>query len=51
MAIFVGWRMARQSSRDELKVNEKIYRIWWFTIRYIAPAGVLLICLQAVGVL
>jgi len=51
MAIFVGWRMARQSSRDELKVNEKIYRIWRFTIRYIAPAGVLLIFLQAVGVL
>ena len=51
MAIFVGWRMARHSSRDELKVNEKIYRIWRITIRYIAPAGVLLIFLQAIGVL
>lgn len=51
IAIFVGWRLAKQSSRDELRVNEKIYRIWLFTIRYIAPTGVLLIFLQAIGIL
>jgi len=51
MAIFVGWRMSKASSLDELKMKLQHYKIWWFIIRYISPIGVTLIFLNQIGVL
>ena len=51
MAIFVGWLMSRASSVDELKVNNTIYKVWRFVIRYIAPFGVIIIFLNQIGVI
>ncbi|MET0380204.1 MAG: sodium-dependent transporter [Spongiibacteraceae bacterium] len=46
IAIFVGWRMRREASRDELFVEHpRVYALWRFLLRYIAPpaiAGILL---------
>ncbi len=50
IAIFAAWLMSRRSSMDELKINEKLYNTWRFTTRYIAPAGVILIFLNQIGV-
>ncbi|MGK0499936.1 MAG: NSS family neurotransmitter:Na+ symporter [Oceanicoccus sp.] len=43
-AIFVGWRMRREVLRDELYVEgERIFRLWYWLLRYIAGPGVLLV--------
>ena len=51
MALFVGWRMSVASSRDELKLQDRQYLLWRYTIRYISPLTVLLIFLNQIGVL
>lgn len=51
IAVFVGWRMSVSSSMDELKLKDKHYALWRFTIRYISPVGVVLIFLNQIGVL
>jgi NSS family neurotransmitter:Na+ symporter len=51
MAIFVGWLMSRASSKDELKVSDRLYKIWRFTIRYLSPIGVAIIFLNQIGVI
>ena len=52
IAIFVGWRMARHSSIDELGIGNGIgYRVWRFLLRFVAPAGVLAIFLNAFGLI
>jgi neurotransmitter:Na+ symporter, NSS family len=51
IAIFAGWMMKQEASRDELAVRETAYALWRFVIRYITPVGVLLILLHATGAL
>ena len=51
IAVFAGWRMARASTRDELHLPDGgIYAIWRFLVRWVAPAGVVVIFLNALGV-
>ena len=51
LAIFAAWLMKRQSCVDELGMGDGIaYKCWYFTVRYIAPVGVLIIFLQAIGI-
>jgi NSS family neurotransmitter:Na+ symporter len=50
VAIFVGWRMSRASSLDELQVADGVFFVAWrFLVRFVAPLGVLVIFLNAVG--
>ena len=50
VAIFTSWLMSRKSTVDELGLGDSIaYKIWRFTIRYIAPIGVLIIFLNTMG--
>lgn len=52
IAVFAGWLMARASSADELQMGEGIaYRLWSLLIRYVAPIGVAIVLLNAIGVL
>jgi NSS family neurotransmitter:Na+ symporter len=51
IAIFSVWLMSRQSSVDELGMGEGMtYKCWRFVVQYIAPAGVIMIFLNAIGV-
>ncbi|HEC29663.1 MAG TPA: sodium-dependent transporter [Gammaproteobacteria bacterium] len=44
IAIFAGWIMSPQNSRDELNLkNDLYYKIWQALVRYIAPALVFVI--------
>ncbi|HNP06037.1 MAG TPA: hypothetical protein PKN99_00340, partial [Cyclobacteriaceae bacterium] len=44
MAIIGGWVLSKESSRAELNIkNERLFHIWRFLVRYIAPAVVLII--------
>ena len=50
IAIFTSWLMSRSSTVDELGLGDSItYKVWRFTIRYIAPLGVIIIFLNAMG--
>ncbi|NKN31616.1 sodium-dependent transporter [Marichromatium bheemlicum] len=52
IAIFAGWKMARASSLDELRLGEGVaYRVWRVLIRYVAPTAVMVVMLNALGVL
>jgi NSS family neurotransmitter:Na+ symporter len=52
MAVFAGWFMARESTRDELAMGEGgAFRLWWYLIRYVSPLAVALVFLNAVGLI
>ena len=52
VAVFAGWGMRRSSSRDELALGSGLaFEVWRFVIRYIAPAGVLAVFLNVLGLI
>jgi NSS family neurotransmitter:Na+ symporter len=52
IAVFAGWVLSRESSRDELAGSETLnYRVWRFLIRYISPIGVCIVFLNAIGLI
>jgi len=52
MALFTGWFMSRESVRDELAMGQgPAYRLWQVSIRYIAPLAVVLVFLNALGLM
>ena len=47
IAIFVGWRMARNSAIDELGTGDtRAFASWYALVRYVAPVAVVLILLN-----
>jgi NSS family neurotransmitter:Na+ symporter len=51
IAIFSGWLMKKASSQGEFAMRPVGYRIWWIVIRYISPLAVIMIFLNAIGIL
>ena len=52
IALFVGWQMSRRATAEELAIGTGAgYRIWLLLVRFVAPLGVLLVFLNALGVL
>jgi NSS family neurotransmitter:Na+ symporter len=51
ISIFAGWAMCRNSTSEELGGAGNIYKLWRFLARYIAPAAILLVFLEAVGII
>ena len=50
IAIFAGWVMARADSEAELKLEDpRHYHLWRILVRYVAPIGVALVFLDAMG--
>jgi NSS family neurotransmitter:Na+ symporter len=44
LAIFAGWCVSSESSREELGMSDGIaYKLWLFSIRYIVPFAIFLI--------
>ena len=51
VAIFAAWLMSRSSTVDELGLGDSTaYQAWRFAVRYVAPFGVIVIFLNAIGV-
>jgi NSS family neurotransmitter:Na+ symporter len=49
---FAGWFMAKNSTADELDPGAgAVYRCWRFSARYVAPIAILLVLLNATGLL
>jgi NSS family neurotransmitter:Na+ symporter len=53
IAIFAGWIMRRSSTRDELGLDGRgiAYRLWLVVLRFVAPACVILVFLDAIGLI
>ena len=51
IALFAGWSMARESSQDEFVMNETGYKLWRVLIRYVSPLAVILVFLNAIGMI
>ncbi|MFM8330211.1 MAG: sodium-dependent transporter [Candidatus Methylumidiphilus sp.] len=52
IAVFAGWVMAREHSEAELSLQDpRHYDIWRILVRYVAPLGVGLVFLDAMGLL
>lgn len=51
VAVFAAWLMRASSSKNELSLDDISYGLWKFLVRFVAPIGVLLIFLNAIGVI
>jgi len=51
ITFFAAWVMCRNSSSDELGGAGHSYKSWRFLARYVAPAAILLVLLEAVGII
>ena len=51
MAIFVGWFLRHKLTRSELDAGPVLFACWWLLIRFVAPGAVMLIFMQAIGIL
>ena len=49
IALFAAWRMRRADSREELGLDGWRYRLWWWLAAVVAPAGVVLVFLNGLG--
>ncbi|MEM9256868.1 MAG: sodium-dependent transporter [Pseudomonadota bacterium] len=50
MAVFAGWAMTRESTRDELHALGDIgYSLWRFLIRFVVPPAVLIIFVMGIS--
>ncbi len=51
IALFAGWAVGRRLSEEELAMRSpRMYGLWRFAIRYMAPGGIVLVFLNAIGV-
>jgi NSS family neurotransmitter:Na+ symporter len=52
IAVFTAWLMSRKSVVAELGLGEGlVFQSWLFVVRFVAPIGVVVIFLHAVGVI
>ena len=49
IAIFAGWFLSQEASRDELDLGARAYGLWRFLIRYVVPPAVLIIFVMGVS--
>jgi NSS family neurotransmitter:Na+ symporter len=48
IAVFAGWVMCRNSTADELGSSGFMYRAWRLLARFVAPAGILVVLVNAI---
>ena len=52
IAIFVVWVMKKESSLAELNMGEgPAYKVWRLSLRYVTPIAVILVFLNAIGLI
>ncbi|MDH5484339.1 MAG: sodium-dependent transporter [Gammaproteobacteria bacterium] len=50
IAVFAGWLMHENSSKDELHTTPRGYNLWQMLVRVVAPVAVMIVFLNAIGV-
>jgi NSS family neurotransmitter:Na+ symporter len=53
IAVFVGWLMSKSSVDDELALKHRSLFEFWYKvlIRYVAPLGVIVVFMHAIGII
>ena len=51
IAIFAGWLMSEQSTRDEMETYGFIYEVWHFLVKFITPIAVIIVFLNVLGII
>jgi len=52
IAVFAAWLMKRESTLDELEMEHGYaYKLWRFLVRYVAPLAVVVVFLNAIGLI
>ncbi len=51
IAIFAGWLMRKQSSKQEMNTWPWVYTLWRFLVRFVTPLAVIIVFLKAVEVI
>ena len=52
IAVFAGWIMSREASRDELEIGDgHTYNLWRVLVRFISPALIVIVILKLTGLL
>lgn len=55
ISLFVGYRIPRGVVQAELELGTKglglLFNVWYFTIRYIVPVGIVLVFLNSIGII
>ncbi len=50
IAIFAGWVMKQEFSRNELEIPSIWFSLWTFLVRYVAPLMVIIVFMNALGI-
>ena len=52
IALFCGWVAHREMAFEELAMRSRFgFQLWWLLIRFVAPVGIVLVFLNAIGVI
>lgn len=55
ISLFIGFRIPRKLVKKELELGTKglgiLFDIWYFTIRFVVPVGIILVFLNSVGII
>jgi NSS family neurotransmitter:Na+ symporter len=55
ISLFVAYRLPRQLVKEELSKGANgigvLFNVWYFSIRYIVPVGILFVFLRSLGIL
>lgn len=49
IALFVGWAMGRRIVQEEMALQSRWFQLWFSILRYLAPLGIILVFLHALG--
>ena len=49
IALFVGWKMQKAMSAQEINTGKGIYTVWLFLLRYVTPIAVFVVFLKSLG--
>lgn len=50
-AVFAGWLVKNEYAREELDINPLWFSIWLFLVRYVAPLMVIIVFMNALGMI
>lgn len=51
IAIYAGWLMKKEYSKQELNISPFWYSVWSFLVRYVAPIMVIIVFMNALGII
>ena len=51
IALFVGWFVSRKAMMEELAMEERWFKIWYFLVRFLAPVAIAIVFISVIGLI